>query len=415
MKASGLIVFLLILIIAVTGVFAAVNGLHVGPISMDPYMESINQGLDLKGGVFVVFEAETAATGQELDDQMTQTIEVFRRRVDAMGLTEPTIVREGEKRIRVELPGVEQVQEALDMIGRTAQLHFETPDGETVLTGGNVTGARPTFVEREPNPVVSLEFDAEGTRRFAEATGRYLGQPIYIILDGEVISSPIVRDQITFGQATISGNFTIEEASSLAALIRAGALPVSLQEVQTSTITASLGVEALNRSIDAAKIGILLVFLLMLVLYRLPGLVANVALTLYILMVLGIFIYLNATLTLPGIAALILSIGMAVDANVIIFERIREEISNGKTVRSAADSGFKRALRTIVDANITTLIAGVVLYQFGTGPIRGFAVMLIIGLAVSLFTAVFVTRILLKSLIVTNLFKNPRYYGVKEA
>ncbi|MDW7672846.1 MAG: protein translocase subunit SecD, partial [Bacillota bacterium] len=232
------------------------------------------------------------------------------------------------------------------------------------------------------------------------------------ILDYEVISAPVVQQQISLGQATISGNFTIEEASNLAALIRAGALPVTLNEVQTSTITASLGVDALNRSIDAAKIGIVLVLLFMLIIYRIPGLVANVALTLFVLMVLGIFISLNATLTLPGIAALILSIGMAVDANVIIFERIKEEMRNGKTVRAAVDSGFKRAYRTIIDANITTLIAGLVLYQFGTGPIRGFAVMLIIGLAVSVFTAVFITRILLKSLISTNLFKSPRYFGV---
>lgn len=412
MKVRGLIVFILIVMLAVAGVYTAINGLQIGQMEIAPVKDSINQGLDLKGGVFVIFEADTEATGQDLDQLITQTIEVFRRRVDAMGLTEPVIVREGERRIRVELPGVEQVQDALDMIGRTAQLQFITPDEEVVLTGSNVVSANPTYVDREPNPVVSLELDAEGTRSFADATGRYIGQPIFIVLDGEVISAPNVQQQISLGQATISGNFTIEEATTLAALIRAGSLPVSLNEVQTSTITASLGVDALNRSIDAAKIGLVLLVIFMLVAYRLPGLVANVALTLYILLVLGIFISLNATLTLPGIAALILSIGMAVDANVIIFERLKEEILNGKTVRAAVDSGFKRALRTIVDANITTLIAGLVLYQFGTGPIKGFAVMLIIGLAVSLFTAVFITRILLKSLISTNLFKSTRYFGV---
>lgn len=412
MRAKGLIAFVIIVALAITGVLAAINGLQIGGAEITPVRDSIKQGLDLKGGVFVVFEAETDATGQELDQLINQTIQVFRRRVDAMGLTEPTIVQEGDRRIRVELPGVEQVQDALDMIGKTAQLQFVTPDGDVVLTGSNVTDAAPTYVDREPNPVVRLELDAEGTRNFSEATGRYLGEPIYIILDDEVISAPTVRDQISLGQATISGNFTIEEASNLAALIRAGSLPVTLNEVQTSTITASLGVNALNRSIQAAKIGIALVFLFMLLMYRLPGLVANVALTIYVLLVLAIFISLNATLTLPGIAALILSIGMAVDANVIIFERLKEEMTNGKTVRAAVDSGFKRAFRTIMDANITTLIAGLVLYQFGTGPIRGFAVMLIIGLIVSLLTAVFITRLLLKLLISTNLFKNPRYFGV---
>ncbi|MEN1759231.1 protein translocase subunit SecD [Anoxynatronum sibiricum] len=412
MKAKGLIAFVIIVALAITGVLAAVNGLQIGGAEIAPVRDSIKQGLDLKGGVFVVFEADTTATGQELDQLINQTIQVFRRRVDAMGLTEPTIVQEGDRRIRVELPGVEQVQDALDMIGKTAQLQFVTPDGEVVLTGSNVTDASPTYVDREPDPVVRLELDTEGTRSFSEATGRYLGEPIYIILDDEVISAPIVQDQISLGTATISGNFSIEEASNLAALIRAGSLPVTLNEVQTSTITASLGVNALNRSVQAAKIGIALVFLFMLLIYRLPGLVANIALTIYVLLVLTIFISLNATLTLPGIAALILSIGMAVDANVIIFERLKEEMSNGKTVRAAVDSGFKRAFRTIMDANITTLIAGLVLYQFGTGPIRGFAVMLIIGLVVSLLTAVFITRVLLKLLISTNLFKNPRYFGV---
>lgn len=412
MKVRGIIVFLLILVIAGAGVFTALNGMQLGNNTITPMRDSIKQGLDLKGGVFVVFEADTDATGQELDLLINQTIQVFRRRVDAMGLTEPTIVREGDRRIRVELPGVENVQDALDMVGKTAQLQFVTPEEEVVLTGSNVVNASPIYVEREPNPVVSLELDSEGSQRFSDATGRYIGQPIYIILDDEIISAPIVQQQISLGQATISGNFTIEEASNLAALIRAGALPVALNEVQTSTITASLGVDALNRSIDAAKIGIVLVFLFMLVVYRIPGLVAGVALTLYVLLVLSIFISLEATLTLPGIAALILSIGMAVDANVIIFERLKEEMKNGKTVRAAVDAGFKRAYRTIIDANVTTLIAGLVLYQFGSGPIRGFAVMLMIGLAVSVFTAVFITRILLKSLISTNLFKNAKYFGV---
>lgn len=411
MKVKGIIFFLLVLVIAGAGVFTAINGAQMGGTEIAPMRDSIKQGLDLKGGVFVVFEAETAATGQELDLLINQTIQVFRRRVDAMGLTEPIIVKEGDRRIRVELPGVENVQDALDMVGKTAQLQFVTPDEEVVLTGSNVVDASPIYVDREPNPVVSLELDGEGTRRFADATGRYIGQPIYIILDDDVISAPLVQQQISLGQATISGNFTIEEASNLAALIRAGALPVPLKEVQTSTITASLGVEALNRSIDAAKIGIVLVLLFMLIVYRIPGLVASVTLTLYVLLVLSIFIHLEATLTLPGIAALILSIGMAVDANVIIFERLKEEIRNGKTVRAAVDSGFKRAYRTIIDANVTTLIAGIVLYQFGSGPIRGFAIMLMIGLAVSVFTAVFITRLLLKSLISTNLFKNAKYFG----
>lgn len=235
---------------------------------------------------------------------------------------------------------------------------------------------------------------------------------IYIILDEEVISYPAVSTKIPDGHASITGNFTIETASNLAALIRAGALPVELEEIQSSTITATLGENALDRSLQAAKIGITLVFLFMLVYYRVPGLVASIALLIYILLVIGTMVVLKATFTLPGIAALILSVGMAVDANVIIFERMKEEIRLGKTVRASVDSGFKRAFASIIDSNITTLISGVILYQFGTGPIRGFAVMLIVGIVASMFTAIIVTKFLLKLLVGMDLTKNTKLYGV---
>lgn len=407
MKIKNAIVFLIIIAIVGLGSYTAFFGLELGDSQIRPVGESINQGLDLQGGVYVVYEAQTDATGRELDQMIVQTIEVFRKRVDSMGLLEPVIVREGDRRIRVELPGVGNAQEALELIGRTAQLQFLTPDGEVILTGNNVNRAQAGFANNIP--VVELGFDSEGTRAFADATDKYRGQQIAIVLDDEVISAPTVRSVISNGVGHIEGGFTVEEASRLAALIRAGSLPVNLAEVESSSITATLGVDALNRSVQAAQIGIILVLLFMLVYYRIPGLVANISLVIYILLVLGIFAGLNATLTLPGIAALILSVGMAVDANVIIFERIKEEIKLGKTVRSAVDSGFQRAFKAILDSNITTLIAGVVLYQFGTGPIRGFAVMLIVGIAVSLFTAVFVTRILLKLLVGMNVTNNKLY------
>lgn len=407
---NAIILFVLIAVIALT-TFSVFNGLKVGEFVIKPVGESINLGLDLKGGVYVVYEAETDATGKELEQMMDQTIEVFRRRVDAMGLTEPSIVREGENRIRVELPGVEDAQSALDMIGRTAQLQFMTAEGEVVVTGGNVKKADATFLNGQTNPVVSLEFNSEGTKSFADATGKHIGEPIFIILDEEIISSPIVKDTIPNGQAFISGDFTIETASQLAALIRGGALPVNLTEVQTSTITASLGVNALEKSIDAGKVGIALVMLFMLIHYRIPGLVADIALSIYILLLVVIMVALNATLTLPGIAALLLSVGMAVDANVIIFERLKEELKIGKTVRSAIDAAFQRATRAILDSNITTLIAGAVLYQFGTGPIRGFAITLIIGVIVSMFTAIVVTKFLLKLFVGMDLAKNSKLFG----
>lgn len=411
MRFKNAIIF--IIIIAIIGIagLTALKGLQVGPISLRPFIGAIKQGLDLKGGVYVVYEAETDVTGKELDQIIAQTIEVFRRRVDAMGLTEPLVIKEGENRIRVELPGVENAQEALDMIGKTAQLQFITTDGEVVVSGNNVRKAEANFVQGEANPVVSLEFDGEGTKKFADATTKYIGQPIFIVLDDEIISSPNVKSVIPNGQAFISGDFTVETASNLAALIRGGALPVNLKEVQTSTITATLGVNAFEKSLTAAIIGFGLVLLFMLLYYRIPGLVANISLIMYLLLVLASFIMLNATLTLPGIAALILSVGMAVDANVIIFERIKEELKAGKTIRSATDSGFKRAFSAIVDSNITTLIAGVVLYKFGTGPIRGFAVTLIIGIVISMFTAIIVTKFLLKLIIGMDIISNKKLFG----
>ena len=417
MKAKNGIIFLMIIAILGLAIFTAFNGLDIGNYTIKPVKDSIKQGLDLKGGVYVVYEAQTDKKGAELDEIMEQVIEVFSRRVDGMGLTEPLIVREGEKRIRVELPGVENAQEAIDTIGKTAQLKFVTKDGEVVVTGSNVVRSQATLGQGQ-QPQVSLEFDSEGAKKFAEATGRLaelqdpMDKIINIILDDEIISSPVVNAKIPDGHASISGNFTIETASNLAALIRAGALPVDLEEVQTSTITATLGENALNKSIQAAKIGVLLVFLFMIIYYKIPGFVASIALSIYMLLVLGIMIALNATFTLPGIAALILSVGMAVDANVIIFERIKEEIRAGKSVRSAIDSGFKRAFTSILDSNITTLISGIVLYQFGTGSIRGFAITLIIGIVASMFTAVIVTKFLLKLIVGMNLTKNNKLYGV---
>ncbi|MFW5649399.1 MAG: protein translocase subunit SecD [Candidatus Alkaliphilus sp. MAG34] len=417
MKARNIIIFLIIIIVLGLSIFIAFNGLEVGSYKIKPLKGSIRQGLDLKGGVYVVYEAQTDKTGRELDLLMEQVIGVFGKRVDSMGLTEPSITREGGKRVRVELPGVGNAQEAIDMIGKTAQLQFVTADGEVVVTGANVKKAQATLGEGNA-PQVALQFDKEGAARFAEVTDRLVGlqnredKIIYIILDEEVISYPAVSTRVPDGNASITGNFTIESASNLAALIRAGALPVELKEIQTSTITATLGEDALNRSLQAAKIGIALVFLFMLVYYRVPGLVADIALLIYILLVIGTMVILKATFTLPGIAALILSVGMAVDANVIIFERIKEEIKLGKTVRASIDSGFKRAFTSIIDSNITTLISGIILYQFGTGPIRGFAVMLIVGIVASMFTAIIVTKFLLKLLVGMGLTKNTKLYGV---
>lgn len=414
MKNKNLVFFVLsVLLIAVIG-FMAINGVNIGNLKLPAVGPQIKQGLDLKGGVFVVYEAKTDAQGDELNKIIDQTIEVFRKRVDGMGLTEPVIVKEGDNRIRIELPGVEDAQQAIDTIGKTAQLKFVMPDGSVVVSGSQVSKAEVVIDTQTNQPSISLEFDSEGSKQFAEAT-RLLAptnDPIFIILDDEVISSPTVNDEIPNGMAQITGNFTIESASELAGLIRAGALPVDFEEVQSSTITATLGETALSKSIMGAGIGILLVMLFMLIYYRLPGLVAVIALFSYIIIVAYTYVAINATLTLPGIAALILSVGMAVDANVIIFERIKEEIRNGKSIRVSIDSGFQKALSTILDSQITTFIAGIVLYNFGTGPIRGFAITLMIGILASMFTAIIITRLLLKSLVGSANIKNTKYFGI---
>lgn len=430
MKAKNFFIFLLVLVILGTGAYTAFMGLQIGNFTIAPVKDLMNLGLDIKGGAFVVLEADTDAQGDELKNIMAQTKEVIIRRVNAMGLSEPNIVLEGEKRIRIELPGVKNTQEAIDAIGKTAQLKFVKPDGELVVTGNEVKDAQLSFHHDTQAPIVSLELNSEGAEAFKLATRELSRLPdaiqhpddpektianynkiIHIVLDEQPISSPMVNDEITNGKAIITGGFTSEEAANLAALIRGGALPVNLIEIQTSAIGPTLGIDSLNTSIDAAKIGIGLVLLFMLLYYRVPGFVANIALILYMLIVIFTLVGLNATLTLPGVAGLILGVGMAVDANVIIFERLKEEIRNGKTIRASVDSGFSKALRTILDANITTFIAAIVLYYFGLGPIKGFAVTLMIGILASMFTAVFVTKYLLKLIIRMDIFKSTKLFG----
>lgn len=421
MKGKSVIIFLLILALAGAGVYVAIEGISIGKYEISPVNESINLGLDLEGGVFVVLEAKTDATGDELKQKMQEAKAIIDQRVNGLGVTEPSITIEGEDRIRIELPGLKDTQEAFDMIGKTAELQFINSEDEVVVTGKNVKDSEPIYIEDritgKSKPVVSLEFDSEGANLFKEATEEAMGKPegperiINIVLDGETISAPVVNDVITDGSATIEGDFTIEEAGELATLIKAGALPVEMEEVQASEIGPTLGLESLDKSVYAATIGIILIFLFMLIFYRIPGLVANITLTIYILIVLFTLVSLNATLTLPGIAGLILSIGMAVDANVVIFERIKEEIRLGKSIRSSVDSGFKSALSTVIDANITTLIAGIVLFNFGTGPIKGFAVTLIIGIITSMITALVITRLLLKLFIEMKITKNTKMFG----
>lgn len=376
--------------------------------------EGIKRGLDIAGGLYVLLEAVETGDRELDEDAIERAITVIRMRVDELGVAEPTIATQGENRIRIELPDLDDVEQARNIIGRTALLRFIGPDGIDVVTGANLTQARAERTpEVSPYPYVSIEFDREGAELFREATAQFLGRPIAIVLDDEIISEPVVEDVITDGRAMIRGNFDFEEAANLALLLRSGSLPVELRELESRMIGPTLGQRTEEIAVYAAGVGLVLVLLFMIIYYRLAGLIAGFALVFYMSLVLWALNYLPTTLTLPGIAGLILSIGMAVDANVIIFERIKDELRSGRTPRSAMESGFQRAFRAILDANVTTLIVTVVLFSLASGPVRGFAVTLFIGIICSMFTAIVLTRLLMRLAFQAGLIRSGLYLGVR--
>ncbi len=329
-----------------------------------------------------------------------------------LGLTEPVIQRQGKDRIIVELPGVKDPEKAIAMLGRTAMLQFKDESGKVVLTGSDLKDAK-AQVSQGNQAVVGLEFNDEGGKKFADLTARNVGKKIAIELDGQVLTAPVVQEAITGGHAQISGSRNVEEAEHLAILLRSGSLPVKIEVMENRTVGPTLGQDSKDKSVKAFSIGIIGVFVFMLLFYRLAGVVADIALLLYVMLLLLVMRYLGATLTLPGIAGIILSVGMAVDANVLIFERFKEEVKRGKTLRSAMDSGFGRAIVTILDSNLTTIMAAAVLFYLGTGPIKGFAVTLALGTLLSMFTAVTVTKFLLRFLIYSNITKSPFLFGAR--
>ncbi|MCX7846059.1 MAG: protein translocase subunit SecD, partial [Dictyoglomaceae bacterium] len=338
------------------------------------------------------------------DDAIRRTLEVIRNRIDQLGVTEPSLYREGADKIVVELPGIKDPEKALDVIGQTALLEFKDEKEKTILTGSALKTAKVEFDELG-QPQVRVEMNPEGAKVFADFTSKNIGKPVIIVLDGRVISSPIIKDAITEGVGVITGRFTIDEAQRLAILLRAGALPVPVKVIENRTIDPTLGRDTMESAYKAGIIGGILVILFMIVVFRLLGLIADIALGLYIIMVIAVFKLIDATLTLPGIAGLILSIGMAVDANCLIFTRMREEFAKKKTPMASLDAGFRNALRAIIDSNVTTILAALILYIFGTGPIKGFAVTLTIGVSLSMFTAITVTRTFLENLLQLPFFK----------
>ncbi|RLE10218.1 protein translocase subunit SecD [Candidatus Aerophobetes bacterium] len=389
-----------------------------------PPGKKINLGLDLKGGMHLVLEADTSKLppGESARDAVDMALEVIRNRIDQFGVREPTIARQGERRIVVDLPGIEKPQRAVDIIGKTALLEFKLVDEkgdidealegkippgdeilydsegkpyllkkEALLTGRNLKDAR-VEIGQWGQPYVSMELDSEGAEKFAQITGRHIGERLAIILDDVVKSAPVIKTRIPNGKAVIEGNFTMDEANELRIVLKSGALPVPFNIIQNTYIGPSLGKDSIQKGLWAGIGGLIVVVLFMGIYYKKAGLIADLALLLNLLFLLGAMAGLKATLTLPGIAGIILTIGMSVDANVIIFERIKEELAGGRAPRSSVDVGYKNALRTILDANITTLITALILFQFGTGPVKGFATTLSIGILASLFTAIVVTK-----------------------
>ncbi|TPQ34556.1 protein translocase subunit SecD [Bradyrhizobium guangdongense] len=356
-----------------------------------------------------------------------QSIQIVERRVNELGTVEPIIQRQGNDRILVQVPGLQDPTRLKDLLGKTAKMEFRMvdtsvppdqaqqgklpPDSELLMSaspppvpyvvkkqvlvaGGDLTDAQASFDQRTSEPVVSFKFNTSGARKFATATQENVGLPFAIVLDNKVISAPVIREPITGGQGQISGNFTVQSANDLAILLRAGALPAPLTVVEERTVGPGLGQDSIEKGELAAYVGSILVIVFMLVTYRLFGVFANIAVAINVAMIFGLLSLLNATLTLPGIAGIVLTVGIAVDSNVLIYERIREELRGGRNAISAIDAGFKRALATILDSNITTFIAAAVLFYIGTGPVRGFAVTLGIGIITTVFTAFTLTRLI---------------------
>jgi preprotein translocase subunit SecD len=395
-------------------------------------MQELSSSTLDKGIWRVVLVLDSRQAEQIKKNAIDQALETIRNRIDQFGVSEPEITLQGTDRILIQLPGIKDPQRAINLIGRTALLEFKLVDEEedieealkgkipegdiilnhrsvdpktgglkkvpyllkekTLMTGEVLKDARVSIDSQFHEPYVALEFDDIGAKLFEQITGANVKKRLAIILDDNVYSAPVIQEKIAGGRAQITGRFDMKEASDLAIVLRAGALPAPVKIIEERTVGPSLGQDSIHKGIVSTLISAALVVLFMIFYYRFSGVIANVALVLNIILTLATLALFRATLTLPGIAGLVLSVGMAVDANILVHERIKEELRWGKTIRAAIDQGYHRAFITIIDSNLTTLIAGVLLYQFGTGPVRGFAVTLCIGILANIFTAVYITR-----------------------
>ena len=389
--------------------FTTIVGFGKGKIGS---AKNITLGLDLAGGVSITYQAKDKNPTSE---QMSDTIYKLQKRVEQYS-TEATVYQEGDDRINIEIPGVTDANKILDELGKPGSLVFQDSEGNVVLEGTDVKTASAKTTQDEMNNkeyIVELILTKDGTDKFAKATAENLGKQIAIVYDGKTISNPVVQSEIDGGQAYIDGMASYEEAENLASTIRIGGLQLELEELRSNVVGAQLGEEAISTSLLAGAIGLAIVLVFMCIVYLLPGFASSIALIIYTGLTLVLLNAFNITLTLPGIAGIVLSIGMAVDANVIIFARVREELAAGRAVKSALRIGFQKALSAIIDGNITTLIAALVLGLKGTGSVKGFAQTLALGVVVSMFTALFITRIIIFSLYAIG-FRDVKFYGAKK-
>ncbi|MGO0060277.1 protein translocase subunit SecD [Brevibacillus fluminis] len=399
-----------LLFLVVVGLLATLVGTTTGNVA-----SNIKLGLDLQGGFEILYKVEPLEGKAVNTDLLKATAKMVEKRVNIGGVAEPDVTIELPDRIRVKIASAKASQEELrSIIGKPAVLTFRDESGKTVLNGSDLAanGAGVGFDDLK-RPLVTLKF--ANPEKFAEVTRVNLKKKVAIYLDENMLTDPTIQSVITGGSAQITGNYTVESAQQLADILNSGALPAKLTEMQVTSVGASLGAMALQKTIYAGYIGAALIVVFMLVVYRMPGMIANIALAGFTYFCMLVLDWMNATLTLPGIAGFILSVGMAVDANIITFERIQEEIRSGKTILSAFRAGQRRSFITIIDGHVTTMIAAAVLMYFGTSSIQGFAIILIMTIIVSIITNVFFSRLLLWMVIRANMFKKPFWYGVKES
>lgn len=405
MNAKRFVIFLLI--VAVSFVTIGITG--------PALMKNARLGLDLKGGFEILYQAEPLEPGSTIDrETLIKTAESLQKRANESKVAEPEVTPEGRDRIRVKIAGVVDEEQVREVLSKPAELTFRGPDGTKEMLGSDfVEGGASIGFDEANRPMINIK--VKDPNKFKDVTQRLFGKVLAIYLDETEISAPTVNAVISNGNATISGSYTYDEAKDLRDIINLGALPLKLTEKYTQSIGATLGQLSLEKTLIAALIGFILILVYMVVYYRVPGLIACLTLIIYTWLLLLVLNLMNATLTLPGIAAFVLGVGMAVDANVITYERIKEELRSGKSILSSLKAGSKVSFRAIMDANLTTIIAAAVLFYLGSGAIQGFALILIVSIVISLITNVFLSRLLLQLLIRSNVATKPRYFGVKES